>query len=57
MADVAKSIILANAVYQGLQGSYFSIRYLFLQNPVNQMYALRYRINFIWNAILVNSLE
>jgi len=47
MAGFVKPIIMANAVYQGLQGSYFSIRYLFFQNPVNQIYALSYRINFI----------
>jgi len=34
MVEVAKPIILANAVHQALQGSYFSIRYLFFQNPV-----------------------
>jgi len=27
--EVAKPIIMANAVHQDLQGSYFSIRYLF----------------------------
>ena len=32
MAKVAKPIITANAVYQGLQRSYFSIRYFFFQN-------------------------
>jgi len=47
MAEVAKPIIMANAVHQGLQGSYFSIHYLFFQNPINQMYALSYRVNFI----------
>jgi len=35
------------SVHQGLQGSYFSIRYLFFQNLINQMYALGYRVNFI----------
>ena len=55
MAEVAKPIIMANAVHQGLQGSYFSIHYLFFQNPINQMYALSYRVNFIWNAILTNN--
>ena len=55
MAEVAKPIIIANVVHQGLQRSYFSIRYLFFQIPVNQKYALSYRINFIWNAILMNS--
>jgi len=33
MVEVAKPIIMANAVHQGLQGSYFSIRHL-VQNPV-----------------------
>ena len=55
MAEVVKPIIMANAVYQGLQRGYFSIRYLFFRNPVNQIYALSYRINFIRNAILMNS--
>jgi len=54
---VAKPIIMANAVHQGLQGSYFWIRYLFFQNPVNQMYVLSSRVNFIWNAILMNSMK
>jgi len=57
MAEVAKPINMVNAVHQGLQESYFSIRYLFFQNPVNQMYAFSYRVNFIWNAILMNSME
>jgi len=47
MVEVAKPIIMANAVHQGLQGSYLSIRYLFFQNPINQMHALSYRVNFI----------
>jgi len=47
MAEVAKPIIIANAAHQGLQRSYFSIRYLFFQIPVNQKYALSYHINFI----------
>jgi len=34
MVEVAKPIIMANAVHQGLQASYFSIRYLFFQNPM-----------------------
>jgi len=34
MDEVAKLIIMANVVHQGLQGSYFSIRYLFFQNPM-----------------------
>jgi len=29
MVEVAKPIIIANAGNEGLQGSYFSIRYLF----------------------------
>jgi len=45
--EVAKPIIMANAVHQGLQGSYFLIRYLFFQNLKNQMYAISYRVNFI----------
>ena len=57
MAKVVKPIIMANAVYQGLQGSYLSIRYLFFQNPVNQMYALTCCIKFIRNAILMNSMK
>jgi len=48
MAEVAKPIFMAGAVNQGSQRSYFSIRYLFLQNPVNQMYSLSYRVNFIY---------
>jgi len=55
--EVAKPIIVANAVHQNLQGSYFSIRYLFFQNLTNQMYARSYRVNFIWNAILMNSMK
>jgi len=47
MAEVAKPIIVVNAVHHGLHRSYFSIRYLFLQTPVNQMYALSYLVNFI----------
>jgi len=35
MMEVTKPIIMANAVHQGLQGSYFLIRYLFFQNPKN----------------------
>jgi len=54
---VAKLIIMANAVDQSLQGSYFSIRSLFFQNAINQMYALNYRVNFIWYAILMNSIK
>jgi len=46
MAEVAKSIIMANVLHQRLQGSYFSICYLFSQNPVNQMYVLSYCVNF-----------
>jgi len=34
MVEVAKPIIMANTVHQGLQGSDFSIRYLFFQNPM-----------------------
>ena len=34
MVKVAKPTIMANAVHQGLQGSYFLIRYLFFQNPI-----------------------
>jgi len=37
MVEVAKPFIMANPVHQGLQGSFFSIRYLFFQNPINQM--------------------
>jgi len=37
MMEVAKPIIMANAVHQGLQASYFSIRYLFFPKPINQM--------------------
>jgi len=47
MVEVAKPIIMANTVHQGLQGSYFSICYLFSQNPLNQMYALSYCVKFI----------
>jgi len=47
LVDVAKPIIMAKAVHQDLQGSYFSIRNLFFQNPINHMYALSYRVNFI----------
>jgi len=32
MVEVVKPIIIANAVYQGLQRSYFSIRYLALRS-------------------------
>jgi len=27
--------------------TYFSIRYFFFQNPINQVYALSYLVNFI----------
>jgi len=37
MVEVAKPIIMANALHQGLQRSYFSVPYLFFQNPINQM--------------------
>jgi len=47
MVEVAKPITVAKAVHQGLQGSYFSIHYLFFQNPINQIYALSYRVNLI----------
>jgi len=57
MVEVAKAIIMANGVHQVLQGSCFSIRYLFFQNAVNQMKALSYRVNFIWNAIRMNSMK
>ena len=57
MVEVATLIIMANAVHHGLQGSYFSICYLFFQNPINEMYALSYRANVAWNAILVNSMK
>jgi len=57
MVEVARPIIMANAIHQGLQGSYFSIHYLFSQNPINLMYALSYRVNFIWNAILMNNIK
>jgi len=42
MVVFTKPIIMANAVNHGLQGSYFSIRYRFFQNPVglHQMYVL-----------------
>ena len=32
---VTKTIIMANTVHHRLQGSYFSIRYPFFQNPIN----------------------
>jgi len=44
MAEVTKCIIM---IHQRLQGIYFSIHYLFFQNPVNQMYMLIYHVNFI----------
>jgi len=56
MVEVAKPILMANAVHQGLQGSYFSIRYLFFQNPM-RWYTLSYRVNFILNAMLMNSMK
>jgi len=37
MVEIAKSIIMANAVHQWLQGSYFSNRNLFFQNPMRCM--------------------
>jgi len=43
MAELAKPINMVSAVQQGLQESYFSIRYLF-QKPANQMCALSYRL-------------
>jgi len=46
IVEVTKLTIMANVVHQGLQGCYFSIRYL-LQNPINQMYALSWCVNFI----------
>jgi len=57
MVEVAKPIIMANSVHQGLQGSYFSIHCLFFQNSVNQMHALSYHVNFIWNAVLMKSMK
>ena len=57
VVEVAKPIIMANAVHQGLQGSCFSIRYLFFENPINQMYPFSYRVNIIWNAIPMNSMK
>ena len=60
MLEVTKMIIMAKLVHQGLQRSHFSIRYLFFQNPINQMYALTplsYRVNVTWNAILLNSMK
>ena len=57
MVEVAKPIIKSSALHQYLQESSFSIHYLIFRNPVNQMYALSYHINFIWNAILMNSLK
>jgi len=56
MVEVAKPILMANAIHQGLQGSYFSIRYLFFQNPM-RWYTLSYRVNFILNAMLMNSMK
>ena len=53
----SRSLWPMQSVHQGLQGSYFSIRYLFFQNLINQMYALGYRVNFIWNVILMNSMK
>jgi len=47
VAEVVKPIIMANAVHNGWRESYFSILYLFFRNPVNQMYALSYRVSFI----------
>jgi len=47
MVEVAKPIIMADVAHQGLQGSYFSICYLFFQNPINQMCALSNHVNFI----------
>jgi len=47
MVEVAKPIIIANVVHKDLQGRHFSIRYLFFQNPINQMYAFSYLVNFI----------
>jgi len=47
MVEVAKPIIMANAVHQGLQGNYFLIRYLLFQNTEHQKYALSYCVNFI----------
>ena len=55
VVEFAKPVIMQSA--PSFARSYFSIRYLFFQNPVNQMYPLRYRINFVWNAILMNSMK
>ena len=57
MVEVATLIIMANAVHHGLQGRYLPIRYIFFQNPINEMYALSYRTNITWNAILMNSMK
>ena len=46
MVEVAKTIIMASATHQGLQENYFSIRYFFFQNQVNQMYSSSYRVKF-----------
>jgi len=43
MVEVVRPMIMANAIHQDLQRTYFSIRFLLFQNPVTQMYALSYR--------------
>ena len=54
MVVVTKPIIMANVVHQGLQGSYFSIRYRF---SIRWTRLDTVRVNFIWNAILMNSMK
>jgi len=47
VVEAAKPIIMANAFHQGLQGSFFFDSLSRLQNPINQMYPLSYRVKFI----------
>ena len=60
MVEAAKSIVMANAPKCGpsrFARKLFFDSHLFFQNPINLMYALSYRVNFIWNAILMNSIK
>jgi len=50
MVEAAKSIVMANAPKCGpsrFARKLFFDSHLFFQNPINLMYALSYRVNFI----------
>jgi len=51
MVEVVRPMIMANAIHQDLQRTYFSIRFLLFQNPVTQMHALSYRYPLRYTVI------